>query len=197
MKKMKRIIFNEDENLFIYKLVKLIGPNWVEISKGLPGRTPKQIRDRYMNYLRDGLNKSPWTLQEDFLLIQMHKYVGPKWSKMAIKLPGRSANDIKNRWYKHLCKKNIQQVEIYDNCVDPQNIPILIEDSNDSSDISQSNKTNETFPNFFGLIETYTPSNGKKTSPNFINSNNHDDFEFTENEGQYKNIYQKCSLNIL
>lgn len=35
------------------------------------------------------------------------KEIGPKWSKMASQLPGRSSNDIKNRWHKHLLRKNL------------------------------------------------------------------------------------------
>lgn len=81
------------------------GESWEEIAKKLPGQTPKQCHDRYANYLRDGLKSEPWTQEEDEMLIEMHKEIGPKWVKMMKRLPGRSGNDIKNRWHKHLIKK--------------------------------------------------------------------------------------------
>ena len=71
----------------------------------MTGRTPKQIHDRYVNYLREGLKSEPWTNQEDNILIELFKSFGPKWTKMMKYLPGRSGNDIKNRWHKHLMKK--------------------------------------------------------------------------------------------
>ena len=106
MKRTKRIPFTEKENKLIKKMVKKVGKDWEEISKFIPGRTPKQIHDRYINYLRDGLKKDPWTSEEDEILINMYQEIGNKWSKMIKKLPGRSGNDIKNRWHKHLCKNN-------------------------------------------------------------------------------------------
>lgn len=105
MKRSKRVPFTEMENCLIRQLADLYGKNWEVIAKRLPGRTPKQIHDRYINYLQDGLKKEPWTPKEDEILIQEFNKIGPKWSKMVDKLPGRSGNDIKNRWHKHLYKK--------------------------------------------------------------------------------------------
>lgn len=106
MKKSKRIPFTSDENNFIKESVKLLGCNWNLIAEGLPGRTPKQIHDRYFNYLRDGLIGHPWTKEEDDIVISLYDVYGTKWSKMMPYLPGRSGNDIKNRWHKHLVKTN-------------------------------------------------------------------------------------------
>lgn len=105
MKRSKRVPFTEMENCLIRQFADLYGKNWEAIAKRLPGRTPKQIHDRYINYLQDGLKKEPWTPKEDEILIQEFNKIGPKWSKMVDKLPGRSGNDIKNRWHKHLYKK--------------------------------------------------------------------------------------------
>lgn len=105
MMKAKRFPFTERENFIIVQMVGFYGEDWDAISKQLPGRSPKQIHDRYKNYLRQGLRNSPWTESEDEILINMYKAIGPKWSKMMINLPGRSGNDIKNRWHKHLYKK--------------------------------------------------------------------------------------------
>lgn len=109
--KAKRIPFTDSENYTIRYCVKILGENWDLISQKLPGRTPKQIHDRWVNYLRDGLIKAPWTNKEDGILIDLYNKIGPKWTKMMINLPGRSGNDIKNRWHKHLCKKVLPPIE--------------------------------------------------------------------------------------
>ena len=115
MKRTKRFPFTDRENLIIKQSVKLFGEDWTAISRRLPGRTPKQIHYRYINYLKDGLISCPWTVHEDEMLISMYKSIGPKWSKMMKNLPGRSGNDIKNRWHKHLYKSTFRLSENSDN----------------------------------------------------------------------------------
>lgn len=106
--KNKRFPFTERENFIIRESVNRLGEDWDTIARKLPGRTPKQIHDRYINYLRQGLKVGPWTKEEDEILIRMYNAIGSKWSKMMVKLPGRSGNDIKNRWHKHLMKYTIE-----------------------------------------------------------------------------------------
>ena len=183
MKKIKRSPFTSYENYMICNLVKTNGHNWKEISKYLPGRTPKQIRDRYMNYLRDGLNKSQWTPQEDELLIRMHDSVGTKWSLMSNKLPGRSPNDIKNRWNKHLSKTQYSKTELIENqtkdiLIVNQEKELLIDVphkfQNDANvEISRHDKLKEIFPNFYGLIGT---DYSKKDTNGILLQNNSIDF---------------------
>ena len=104
-KNKKRRAFSKLEDESIRQYVAENGENWDEVAKKLPGRTAKQCHDRYSNYLRDGLKTEPWTEEEDAILIAIHNEIGPKWVKMMSQLPGRSGNDIKNRWHKHLVKK--------------------------------------------------------------------------------------------
>ncbi|KAK8841747.1 hypothetical protein M9Y10_026694 [Tritrichomonas musculus] len=114
-KRSKRFPFTEHENYIIKHFVKMYGEDWDRISRNLPGRTPKQIHDRYVNYLRDGLINAPWSAQEDEVLMRMYDVIGPKWSKMMVNLPGRSGNDIKNRWHKHLYKNYTKNASNDDN----------------------------------------------------------------------------------
>ena len=107
MHKIQRRLFTQNENMVIFQSVKLIGEEWEIIAKILPGRTPKQIQDRYKNYLREDLKKEPFSNEEDQKTIELFKQIGPKWTKMMNSLPGRSGNDIKNRFHKHLNKSNI------------------------------------------------------------------------------------------
>ena len=139
MHKTKRQLFTNEEDKLIKELVNKIGEDWDSISKKLPKRTAKQIHDRYSNYLRDGLINEPWSPHEDKILIRMYTNLGPKWSKMMKYLPGRSGNDIKNRWHKHLIKK----VEI--KCKKTKNSTNKSEDDNIisiNSEINPSNSTN-------------------------------------------------------
>lgn len=108
MEKPKRFPFTEQEDNAIRECMKFLGEDWESISERIPGRSAKQIRDRYINYLKEGLKTEPWTNEEDEILIEMFKNIGPKWSKMMSSLPGRSSNDIKNRWHKRLFKKILQ-----------------------------------------------------------------------------------------
>ena len=97
--------FTTEEDGKIKQLVEEVGYEWEEVSRELGTRTPKQVRDRYLNYLQQGLRNDPWTPEEDAQVIRMRKKFGPKWVRMSRLMPGRSSNDIKNRWHRHLAKQ--------------------------------------------------------------------------------------------
>lgn len=78
--------------------------NWVKIAKFMPGRNAKQCRDRFCNYLSVFHRKDPWEPEEDEILLSLLSIIGSKWVEISRHIPGRSGNDVKNRWYKHLCK---------------------------------------------------------------------------------------------
>lgn len=104
IKSRRKFTPQEDENLKI--LITRIGThNWEIISQYMPGRTAKQCRDRFCNYLIEPHTNEPWSNDEDNTLLRLLSIVGPKWTKIAQHLPKRSGNDVKNRWYKHLSKK--------------------------------------------------------------------------------------------
>jgi hypothetical protein len=75
---------------------------WCEIADHLPGRTPRQCRDRWLNYLCPSNSFAPWTPDEDRIIIQKVSTLGNKWAEIAKFLPGRSDNGVKNRWYASL-----------------------------------------------------------------------------------------------
>ncbi|MDR2371807.1 MAG: hypothetical protein LBD60_01515 [Puniceicoccales bacterium] len=81
--------------------------NWKEIAFHIPGRTVRQCRDRWFNYLAPNLNFSVWTPEEDALGAQKVDELSCKWELIAGLFPGRSGQHCKNRW--HLLQRREQK----------------------------------------------------------------------------------------
>lgn len=95
----KKSKWTPEEDRLLIDSVKAHGMgNWSLVSQAVPGRTGKQCRERWINQLCPQLNKDNWTPQEDQILIQQQRIHGNYWSKIAQFLPGRSSNNVKNRW---------------------------------------------------------------------------------------------------
>jgi hypothetical protein len=100
-----RCKFTLEEDDKLRTLVSQFGTrHWESIAQYLPGRTARQCRDRYKNYLLESLVAAPWSADEDQLLRQKFAQIGPRWVEISKLLHGRSGNDVKNRWHKHLAK---------------------------------------------------------------------------------------------
>jgi hypothetical protein len=72
--------------------------SWNEVASLFPGKTPRQVRERYKNYLSPTLNQAPWTEAEDSLLRDKFGMHGPRWSILKQFFANRSDVNIKNRW---------------------------------------------------------------------------------------------------
>nr|GMD22820.1 transcription factor MYB16-like [Ipomoea batatas] len=68
-------------------------------------RCGKSCRLRWSNYLRPGIKRGNFSLQEEQSIIQLHALLGNRWSAIAAHLPKRTDNEIKNYWNTHLKKK--------------------------------------------------------------------------------------------
>lgn len=73
-------------------------PPWSQIALMFPGKTARQVRDRYQNYLSPELNHLPWTEAEDNLLREKFVAHGPRWTVLRQFFGNRSDVSIKNRW---------------------------------------------------------------------------------------------------
>lgn len=62
------------------------------------GRSGKQCRERWCNYLNPNIEKGPWTVAEDLIVHAGVFELGHRWSVIAQRLPGRTDNQIKNRY---------------------------------------------------------------------------------------------------
>lgn len=88
------------------KLVELVSTqrflNWQVIASLLPGRSARQCRERWSEYLDPSIKFQPWTNHEDTLLVQLVQIYGNKWTFISKIFNGRTGNDVKNRWHSHL-----------------------------------------------------------------------------------------------
>ncbi|GLJ47500.1 hypothetical protein SUGI_1002820 [Cryptomeria japonica] len=68
-------------------------------------RCGKSCRLRWLNYLRPDIKRGNISVDEEDLIIRLHRLLGNRWSLIAGRLPGRTDNEIKNYWNTHLRKK--------------------------------------------------------------------------------------------
>lgn len=82
--------------------------NWEQVASHFNGRTSRQCRERWLNYLNPSIRSGPWTEYEDDLLLEKVNELGRCWSSIGKYFNGRSENDIKNRWYSHLRYRTVE-----------------------------------------------------------------------------------------
>lgn len=94
-----RVKFTPEEDQRLTQLVQEYGEDsWAEIVERMPKRNLRQCKERWTNYLSPTLVNSPWTEQEDMLLISLRDKLGAKWVKIAMHFKNRTDTAIKNRW---------------------------------------------------------------------------------------------------
>nr|AGN52130.1 MYB-related transcription factor [Salvia miltiorrhiza]AGN52240.1 MYB-related transcription factor [Salvia miltiorrhiza] len=84
-------------------LVSRFGYNWSKVGRLMAPRIGKQCRERWHNNLRPPISKNiVWSDEEEMIMIEGQKRFGNRWSRIARLTPGRSENDVKNKWNKTL-----------------------------------------------------------------------------------------------
>jgi hypothetical protein len=73
--------------------------SWGTVACSLEGRTARQCKERWNYYLSPELNHTPWTPEEDALLVAKQQELGSKWVVMAPFFQNRTDAMLKNRWH--------------------------------------------------------------------------------------------------
>jgi len=99
--------WSQNEDDLLRQAVAVVGPkHWARIAKSLPGRISKQCRERWHNHIDPDICKDAWTEREDEHIWEAVKRLGRKWSVIALEMPGRRDNQIKNRYNCALLTRN-------------------------------------------------------------------------------------------
>ncbi|KAK8532300.1 hypothetical protein V6N12_053745 [Hibiscus sabdariffa] len=103
--------WTEEEDILLKKYIEKHGEgNWHQVSsKAGLNRCRKSCRLRWVNYLNPNIKRGAFEDDEVDLIIRLHNLLGNKWSLIAGRLPGRTANDVKNYYNTHLLKKNVDR----------------------------------------------------------------------------------------
>ena len=83
--------------------------HWGKVADQMPGRTSKQCRERWANYLDPSLLKTAFTQAEDDAVMRLQSEFGNKWAYIARLIPGRTENSVKLRYHslvKQFAEKN-------------------------------------------------------------------------------------------
>ncbi|KAI3471125.1 hypothetical protein Pfo_027788 [Paulownia fortunei] len=118
----------------------------VPINAGLQ-RNGKSCRLRWINYLRPGLNRGPFSIAEEEIILTLHQILGNKWSQIAHHLPGRTDNEIKNYWHSYLKKRVAKMAETDAQCTKIQGLEL-------SASSLKSTPQNSSFESFGSLMDT-------------------------------------------
>ncbi|XP_050378524.1 transcription factor MYB1-like [Argentina anserina] len=100
---------NEEDDLLRQCIAKHGEGRWhrVPLAAGL-NRCKKSCRLRWLNYLKPEIKRGEFEEDEVDLIVRLHKLLGNRWSLIAGRLQGRTANDVKNFWNKKQRRKKSQ-----------------------------------------------------------------------------------------
>jgi hypothetical protein len=91
--------FSQSEDLHLRQLVETHGDNnWPLVASNMKGRTARQCRERFHNYLSPALTNGPWSREEELQLEVKFRELGPRWAEIARFFDGRSDVNVKNHY---------------------------------------------------------------------------------------------------
>lgn len=175
--------FSPAEDQIINFTVSIIGTKqWPMIAKFVKGRTSKQCRDRYMNYLKPGLSVNEWTTEEDNFLLDLYKKFGPKWGVINKFFNSRNQISLKNRF--RFLQKNMNPNDI--------NCPIN-EIESPHSEEKTNNKIDENLNDFSSKnifdVPVVNENNGEQKNSGDENSGNNVSMSNIDSIFNFENLF--------
>jgi myb proto-oncogene protein len=79
--------------------------DWGKLAEFLPRHSAAAIQKRWKNKIDPQYSKGKWTPEEDEMICRLYEQEGGNWVKLAKSVPGRHPDQIKNRYYGTLRKK--------------------------------------------------------------------------------------------
>ena len=82
--------WTREEDTQLAEMVKLHSTKgWARVASGVPNRTAKQCRERWVNQVDPSINHGDWTQEELDIIHQEYAARGGRWAEMSKLLPGR------------------------------------------------------------------------------------------------------------
>jgi hypothetical protein len=109
--------------------------NWRQIADKMGGgRTTRQCRERWQNYLRRDIVNGPWTAEEERLLVEKYAEYGPIWRTIQSFFPCRTDIDIKNCWLRRQ-RKLRREISKTESCSTPAQQSLMIPFQADADEV--------------------------------------------------------------
>ncbi|CAN6478670.1 unnamed protein product [Victoria cruziana] len=105
---MRKGAWSGEEDSLLRRCVEKYGEgNW-HLVPGRAGlqRCRRSCRQRWLNYLSPNVKRGMFSTEEEDLIIRMQRIFGNRWSLIAGRMAGRTANDVKNHWNTRLAKRD-------------------------------------------------------------------------------------------
>ena len=93
--------WSHDEDEFLRARASTDCSNMLDLARSL-GRTEAQCRNRYQKVIKPNLVKGRWTVGEDQLVLNTVGEGVTRWSDVALRVPGRTAKQCRERWMNSL-----------------------------------------------------------------------------------------------
>ena len=91
--------FTKEEDRKLVESVRIHGDNnWNKIAEVFFNRSPRQLKERWTNYLNPAVNKNEWTEEEEELLLEKLSEFGKRWREISKYFNGRTDVQLKTRY---------------------------------------------------------------------------------------------------